>query len=381
MPGGSNRNNGGSKSPLETALAPIASLVVLGTAMAETVLDRDDKDDKDEQHAGDPTAERRPPGAAIEEEKHKEDAAHPGGLRARLDKLGERIPLVGRALEVQQRYGELRGNNVAAAVAFQAFVSLFPLLLVIVGVLGIVARNSHVDVAGRIIANLGLTGDAATTIRNAVNTAKDSGALAGPLGLVGLLWSGLGLVSALQYALNQAWQVEERGIKDKAVGLAWLVGAVVLFVGASVVTTVINWLPGYAAPLGIAAGLLVNFTLWLWTFKVLPNRDLPWRAHVPGAILGAVGMEVLKVVGGIYVPRAVAHSSALYGTLGVVFAVLAWLLFFGRLIVYAAVLDVVLWEREAGTVTATVEVPAGGAIDPGDDVTRSGRVERADLRS
>ena len=70
---------------------------------------------------------------------------------------------------------------------------------------------------------------------------------------------------------------------------------------------------------------------------------------IPGAIFGALGMEILKVVGGIYVPRAVAHSSELYGTLGVVFAVLAWLLFFGRLIMYSTILNVVLWERKAGT--------------------------------
>ena len=52
-----------------------------------------------------------------------------------------------------------------------------------------------------------------------------------------------------------------------------------------------------------------------------------------------------------------ASSSALYGSLGVVFAVLAWLVFFGRLIVYASVLNVVRWEEDHGTVTAEVQVP------------------------
>lgn len=92
-------------------------------------------------------------------------------------------------------------------------------------------------------------------------------------------------MNALQYAMNQVWQVEERGLKDKAVGLAWLLGAAVLFVGASAVTTVLNWLPGFAAPLGIAVGLLVNFALWLWTLRVLPNVDVGWRPLVPGALI------------------------------------------------------------------------------------------------
>ncbi|MEY2477192.1 MAG: rane protein [Actinomycetota bacterium] len=374
MAGKKNGNNGRPGGGLEQVLAPVASLVVLGAATVEAVRHHNRCED------GAPL-EHQPPGQAIEDKKEREQRENPSALRAKLERLGDRVPPLGRALEVQQRYGELRGNNVAASVAFQAFVSLFPLLLVIVGALGLVAEHGNVDVAGRIISNLGLSGDAATTIQNAVNTARDTGAIAGPLGLVGLLWSGLGLVTALQYALNQAWQVEERGLADKAVGMAWLMGAAVLFVGASAATTVVNWLPGIVAPLGIIVGLGVNFVLWLWTMKVLPNRDLPLRAFIPGAIFGAIGMEVLKVVGGIYVPRAVAHSSELYGTLGVVFAVLAWLLFFGRLVVYAAVVNVVLWERKAGTVTTTVEVPAGGNVTPGDDVTRSARVEKADLRA
>lgn len=378
--GGGKERKGAPGGPLENVLAPVASLVVLGAATVQSV-----REHRHNSGGGDDTdcapLEHEPPGKAIDEKTQKELDAKPSGVKARLVALGERIPPLGRALEVQQRYSELRGNNVAAAVTFQAFVSLFPLLLVIVGVLGLVARHGDVDVAGRIIGNLGLTDEAAETIQNAVKTAEDTGAVAGPLGLIGLLWSGLGLVSALQFALNQAWQVEERGIKDKAVGMLWLVGAAVLFVGASAVTTVLNWLPGFIAPVGIVVGLLVNFALWLWTFRVLPNRNLPWRAHIPGAILGAVGMEILKVVGGVYVPRAVAQSSELYGTLGVVFAVLAWLLFFGRLIMYSAVLNVVLWERKAGTVTTTVQVPAGPEVTPGDGVTRSARVERADLQA
>ncbi len=129
--------------------------------------------------------------------------------------------------------------------------------------------------------------------------------------------------------------------------------------------------------LGIVVGLLTNFGLWLWTSKVLPNTKLPWRAMIPGAILGAIGLEALKAIGGIYVPRAVASSSQLYGSIGVVFATLAWLYFFGRLIVYTAVLNVVLHEGKAGTVVATIEVPRQPGASPGEEVSRMGRLEEA----
>lgn len=87
------------------------------------------------------------------------------------------------------------------------------------------------------------------------------------------------------------------------------------------------------------------------------------------------------MVGGIYVPRAVSNSSQLYGTLGVVFAVLAWFLFFGRLILYSSVLNVVLHEKRVGTVRSVIDVPAQRGVQPSDDVTRSGRVERADVKT
>src|SRR5207247_795400 len=86
------------------------------------------------------------------------------------------------------------------------------------------------------------------------------------------------------------------------------------------ITTVLNFLPGLLAPLGILAGLAVNFALWLWAMKVLTNRDVGWKALVPGAVFGAMGFEIRKAVGSIYVPRLVASSQPLYGTLGIVFA-------------------------------------------------------------
>ncbi|MBW3615390.1 MAG: YihY/virulence factor BrkB family protein [Actinobacteria bacterium] len=303
--------------------------------------------------------------------------AHPPkGIKAKLRALGDRWPVLGRVLDVQERYSDLNGNNMAAAVTFQAFVSLLPLLLVAVAVVGFVAGQG-VDVAGRVISELGLTGDAKDAVTDAVNAAKGSKRVAGPIGIISLLWSGLGLVNALQYAYNQVWQVEARGLKDKAVGMLWLGGAVVLFVGAAAVTTALQWLPAAVRPLAVVVGLAVNFAMWVWTAKILPNTDLPWRAVIPGSILAAVGFEVLKVVGAIYVPRAVASSSQLYGALGIVVAILAWLFFFGRLIVYSAVVNVVLWEKKVGTVKVVTDVPAQPGALAGEQVSRTGRLQEA----
>jgi len=288
------------------------------------------------------------------------------------DRLGDRLPWLQPILAVKNRYGELGGDKLAAAFTFQAFLSLFPLVLVGIAVVGYVAAGSHVDFAGRLINQLGLSGQTAQMLRDTIAAAQRSRQAASVLGLLGLLYSGLGLVGALQYSYNAVWQVNERGLKDKAIGIAWLVGAAVLFVGGAALTTVLRWLPGFLAPVGLIASFVVSLGLWLWTSRILPNRKVPWRDLLPGAVLGAVGLEILKVVGAYYVPKAVASSSALYGSLGVIFALLAWLLIFGRLVVYSAVLNVVRYERKAGTVLAVVEAPPIPGARP--LATRSGRV-------
>jgi membrane protein len=82
-----------------------------------------------------------------------------------------------------------------------------------------------------------------------------------------------------------------------------------------------------------------------------------WRDHLPGALVGAVGFGLLKLVGAVFVPRLVASSSALYGSIGVVFAVLAWFVLGARLLMYASAYNVVRFERAHGTVTIDIEVP------------------------
>jgi membrane protein len=272
-------------------------------------------------------------------------------------------------LQVQQRFGELRGNDLAASVTLLSFLALFPLLLVGIAVLGYLNANSA-DFAPRVVSNLGLHGSAADTVTNALSKASTSRQASTIVGLVGLAWSGLGLTGALRSAYNRAWQVQDRGLRDKAGGVLWLLGAAFIFAASVAATTFVQFLPPLLAPLGIVLGLAVSFVLFFWTSHVLLDVDVGWRPLVPGAVLGAIGLEVLKAVGAFLVPRMVASSSALYGTLGVVFAVLAWLMLLGRLIVYSAVLDVVLYEARRGTVASTVQLPRHPAATR--EATRSG---------
>lgn len=298
----------------------------------------------------------------------------------RLKRLAERWPWLRVPLGVQEKVGEVNGGPTASAATLTFFVAIFPLIIVAIAVIGFVAAGNE-DFTTNLIDDLGVDGSAADAIDRAVANAQDSRQAASVIGLVGLAWSGLGVAAAVSLTVNAPWQRKAAGLKTKAIGVGWLLGATVLGAGAIASGALLNRapevVPRWLTSIGlIAAGLIVEMLFFLWTFWILGPRKVPWRALVPGAILGALGFEVLKIVGTVLVPRMVSSSSALYGSLGVVLALLGWLAFFARLIIYSSTLNVVLWEqRGPGTVTVEVQAPRiegevpleadrGGAVRP-----------------
>ena len=273
-------------------------------------------------------------------------------------------PPVRLGLAVQKRVGEIGGGFLASAVTLTIFLSLLPMLLVAIAVLGFVSAGDS-SVAGDLISGLGLTGDSATFLVDALDAAEEGRAGASVVGFAGLLWTSIGVVGAIEHVCDRAWQLPTRGLIGKLVAVGWLAGALVLLGSSFTLAGLLNVLPGWLAPIQVLAGIAVLVGFFLFTFRLLTSKSLPVRDHLPGAILGGIGFHLLTIVAAVVVPRQAASSSALYGSIGVVFALLAWLLLFGRLLVYAVVLNVVLHERAHGTVRVEVEAPRFDGEVPG----------------
>nr|MBA2281693.1 hypothetical protein [Acidimicrobiia bacterium] len=93
----------------------------------------------------------------------------PAGIKERL----HRVRVIGTALDVQERVGELGGGFLASAVTLSLFLSLFPVLLVGLALLGFLANNDD-TLATDLIADLGLSGDAADFLVEGLESAKGS---------------------------------------------------------------------------------------------------------------------------------------------------------------------------------------------------------------
>ena len=147
---------------------------------------------------------------------------------------------------------------------------------------------------------------------------------------------------------------------DKAVGLLWLLGAIVITALSALATSLVAIVPvPYVA--GFVAWLATSVTgallVW-WTHRIMTNVKVPGRSHVPGAIVAGAAMALFQVAGAKLVPSLIASASQTYAALASVFVFLTVLSLLGNVIVYGAVVNVVAWERTHGTSTMTSKAPA-----------------------
>jgi membrane protein len=270
----------------------------------------------------------------------------------RFDRLQQRHPLLAIPLAVVKKFGNDSAGNLAGLVAYYAFFSLFPLLLVFVTVLGYVLEHHP-----------GTLHSIENSVRSnfpAVDRVIDFTALHGHLlplviGLIGAFWSGLGVTSAAQNALDTIWAVPQKArpnfIKSKLRGIGLLLAIGLLFLIATGASGLVSGgLGGVGTVIaGIAVALIANVVLFLVAFRLMTASTVPTRKLLIGVAVAAVFWTILQALGGAYIGHVTKHMSPAYETVGTVIALLVWLHLGAQLTLYAAELNVVLerglWPR------------------------------------
>jgi len=270
---------------------------------------------------------------------------------------------------VLKKFGDDGAGNLAALIAYFAFFSIFPLLLLLVTIVGFVL-GARSTVALGVLASFPIVGPA---VRD--HSLRGSG-IALAIGIIAALWAGLGVIRAMQNAMNRIWDVPKREQPGFIQGLLRSVVMVVVFGGAILTTGTLSGLvaagsTGALTRLGvIVATLAVNLFLYVLAFRVLAERDLSWGDVLPGALVGAALWTILQALGGYYVNHQIRGASQTYGTFAVVIGLLSWLYLGAQFSLFAAEINVVrserLWPRSVAPPPADAAGPADApAASPG----------------
>jgi len=295
------------------------------------------------------------------------------------------------------RYQRTEGSVAAVHVAYSAFFSIFPLLFAAVGILGLVLRNDT-GLRDRILAQAAanLPGPLHELVEQSIRSAQTSARAALSVGLLLLLYSGTGMVVALERGLSGAFGLQRTGtfVKQRARAVGWLLslglllGVSVLAAGAlggasGAILEALGVTGGPARASSFLVTLLVSFAvdvaLFTLTFVLLPNRALRARQVLPGAAICAVWWGVLKYFGAFYVGRTIHNAGEVFGQLAIVVGLLVFINLAAQLLMLTASVqaEVLLGPVEAAAPTVgLVEAARGNPPPPAGGARPSRRVGR-----
>jgi uncharacterized BrkB/YihY/UPF0761 family membrane protein len=262
----------------------------------------------------------------------------------------EHRPLVDVALRIYRRDRESAGTVVGSAVAFRLFLFFVPLLLFLVGLLGVIA--TWVD-AEDVQDQTGLTGSLAVQIDSALSQPDSSRWIATILGLFGMASAGRSLSKVMVSASCLAWRLPVRAKASmRIVG-----GTVGLVAGIGLVAVIVNRIRAdlglAAAGLSFLAAVVVYGLAWVALSMMLPRATNDPGALLPGAVLVGLTIAGMQAVSQLYLPNRIGQASELYGAIGTTVVTLGWFFILGRAIVLAMALNAVVHER-FGTISQAV---------------------------
>ena len=259
----------------------------------------------------------------------------PPPRRPRLDRL--RSTTLARVVAA---YGPSRIGNYSAGLAFNAIMSLFPLLLGILSIIGLVVSNATVESRAQAAILRAFPGQSGQELSDILTRDLHHYAgLLGIVGLLGLLWTGTNFFASLEFALSRIFGIDQRSfLRRRAMGVVMilvLAAGLLIAVGAN---TLMSLIPVMAA-LGSVVGLVALAAVTLTIYRLVPNRSFRARALWPGAVLAAVPIELITLLFPLYV--RLAHGYNTYGqSLALFFLLAGWISLLSQLILIGA-----LWNR------------------------------------
>ena len=256
------------------------------------------------------------------------------GLAGRLDAFQQRHRAAGFPLAVIYKFVDDQGAYLAALVTYYAFLSLFPLLLLLASVLGFVLQGD-LELQQRLLTSaLGQF----PVIKDQLTTPQglQGSGLGRTLAFLTALYGALGVGQAVQNAMNVAWGVPKNSrpnpllVRGRSVLLLLTAGLTV--VGTTVLSAIAATGSAFGTDVGallqaavVLASVLLNAGICVLAFQIATAIRLPLSHIVPGALTAAVAWQLLQGFGATYVNAVVKGSDATSGIFAFVLGLIGWL--------------------------------------------------------
>jgi uncharacterized BrkB/YihY/UPF0761 family membrane protein len=259
----------------------------------------------------------------------------------------ERSILIGAGFDIAELDIQVGGGILSGAVAFRLFLFLVPFVYILFTAVGLASTAANQDPA-TVAKTLGITGLLASAVVNSQDISALSQFLLVLGASVALVWTTNGLVKTLYIVHWLIWGVprlKPTGFRTIGTTIGLAVVLTVLAVASNVLRTHTGLLGSLLVALVVMA---VSFMAWWWVSWRLPHAPVESQRLIPGAVLVALGTEVMHLLTTYWIGRVVARKSHTYGAIGIALAVLFWVYVVGRIIVASAGVNAALWRRSGG---------------------------------
>jgi membrane protein len=224
------------------------------------------------------------------------------------------------AWHVWERMLEIEFFDRSVALAGKAFVSFFPLVIVVAAFAPASLRESMI---GGVTVRFGLSGEALTITREAFGSAEDVRAATGLLGILLTIYFAHSFTTALQRVYFHAWRRPPRG------GISALWRGIVCLLTVLAAMVILGAIGGALAggleiSLFLIAGLAVAIGLWWFSAWFLLLGDVRARVLVPTAVMIAIATTAYAAASAIWMPENVTSNEAQFGVFGIALALIAW---------------------------------------------------------
>lgn len=262
----------------------------------------------------------------------------------RIDQFQQRHPVVGLPYAIIKKSGDDDGGYQAALITYYGFLSIFPLLLVVLTIIQIIFHN-NIEVRHEVSQSIGhfLPGIGSALESNVHSMGRSGIGLA--IGLLLTLYGARGVADVLRHALNDIWQVPRMRRTGFPKGL---LQSFLIIIAAAVGFAATVAVSSFSAALGHAvwvkvianvAGFFVLFGVLLFVFRTATSRKVPPKDMFVGTSIAAASMQILLTFGSLLVAHQLKNFDTLYGTFAVVLGMLFWIYLLAQVVVYAVEID------------------------------------------